>query len=146
MLAGASPIKIRRYSILWWLVLLVVAGIVGGLAFLLLKLLLSWDDPRLLIALMAVALLCELLIAIDMEATAPSKIDIGPGEKGFANDTPSETATVIAGFDSSDRGQVSIRGESWQAVRAAEESGLLPIGTVVVVVERKGLTLVVSAE
>lgn len=129
---------------LWWLVILVVAASVGGLAFLLLKLLLSWDDPRLLVALMAVALLCELLIAVDMEATAPSKIDIGPGEKGLANDTPSETATVIAGFDSSDQGQVSIRGETWQAVRASEESGLLPIGTVVAVVERKGLTLVVS--
>ncbi len=131
---------------LWWLVILVVAGIAGALAFLLLKLLLSWDDPRLLLALVAVALLCELLIAIDMEATAPSRIDIGPGEKGLANDTPSETATVTAGFDSSDQGQVSIRGETWQAVRASEESGLLPVGTVVVVVERKGLTLVVAAK
>ncbi len=123
-----------------------VAGVAGGLAFLLLKLLLSWDDPRLLVALMAIALLCELLVAIDMEATAPSKIDIGPGEKGLASDTPSETATVVAGFDSSDRGEVSIRGETWQAVRASGDSGLLLIGTAVLVVERKGLTLVVSAE
>jgi len=127
-------------------VILVVAGIAGSLVYLLLKLLLSWDDPRLLVALIAVALICEMLMAIEMEATAPSKIDIGPGEKGLVSDTPSETATVISGFDSSGRGQVSIRGETWQAIRESDESGLLPIGSAVRVVERKGLTLIVSAK
>lgn len=141
-----SAIEIRHYSVLWWLAIIAIAGIVGGLSFLLLKLLFSWDDPRLLVALIAVGLLCELLMAIEMQATAPSKIDIGPGEKGLVSDTPSETATVISGFDSLARGQVSIRGETWQAVRAPEDLGLLPIGSAVQVLERKGLTLVVSAK
>ena len=78
------------------------------------------------------------------DRNARSKIDIGPGEKGLVGDRPSETTTVISGFDTSDRGQVSIRGETWQTVRAPDDSGSLPKGTAVQVVERKGLTLVVS--
>lgn len=139
-------INIRRYSILWWLAIVVIAGVAGGLAFLLLKLLLSWNDPWLLVGLIVVALLCELLMAIDTEATAPSRIDIGPGEKGLISDSPNETATVISGFDLSNRGQVSIRGETWQAVLASDDPGLLREGTAVRVVNREGLTLVVSAE
>jgi membrane protein implicated in regulation of membrane protease activity len=125
--------------------MLVAAGIAGGLVFLLISHLLSWNDPRLLVALVAVAFLLELLTAIDMEANAPSRIDIGPGEKGLVGDTPHETAMVLSGFDSSNRGLVSIRGETWHAVRTPEDPGLLTEGTAVRVIRRKGLTLVVSA-
>jgi membrane protein implicated in regulation of membrane protease activity len=93
-----------------------------------------------------VAFLGDLAVALSMEAVAPTKVDIGPGEKTFVRDMPPERATVISGFDTSEHGQVSIRGESWQAVRALDDTGILSKGTAVHVVERRGLTLVVSAK
>lgn len=139
-------ITIRRYSILWWSTLLFTAAVIAGVAFLLLKFIFSVDDVRVLWALIVVVAILEWWTAYSMQGSAPSRIDIGPGEKGLATDTPAESAVVISGFDGTERGQVSIRGETWQAIHAPGESGPLPKGTEVRVIEREGLTLVVSTK
>jgi membrane protein implicated in regulation of membrane protease activity len=79
-----------------------------------------------------------------MEAIAPTKVSIGPGEKHLDSDPASETATIMSGFDSISYGQVSVRGETWRAIRAPDDTGNLTTGMSVNVVDRDGLTLVVS--
>ena len=66
------------------------------------------------------------------------------GEKQLVSDLPSEKATVVSGFDSAPDGHVSIRGEIWRASRAQGDSGALTTGMTVYVVDREGLTLIVS--
>ena len=137
-------IKAERFSKLWWLAILFTTGVAALFTILFVKLLTTWSNPSLLIAVAAVVMVCDTLIARSMEATAPSRIDIGPGEKGHVDDSLSETATVVSGFVDSERGRVAIRGETWHAVRVADEQGVLDRGVAVRVVERSGLTLIVS--
>lgn len=105
----------------------------------------DWSALTLGAAIAVAIILGDLAMAVSMQAVAPTRVDIGPGEKSFGADRPLEKATVISGFDASARGMVSIRGESWQAVRAADDEGAMPEGSVVRICERRGLTLVVSA-
>lgn len=135
----------KRHSVLWWLVMLPTSVIVGGTTFLLAR---HFTDLNVLslVGVAAVsALVADLAIAVAMEAIAPTKVHIGPGEKVLDSELPSEQATIIAGFDFSPHGQVSVRGEIWRAVRAPGDTGVLSKGLVVSVVDRNGLTLVVSA-
>lgn len=120
--------------------------VIGISAFLLLGNLTDWQTLKLVVAASVLTFLGDVVMAISMEAVAPTKVDIGPGEKNLVTDMPSESATVISGFDTSPQGQVLVRGEIWRAIRATEDSGILSKGTSARVVDRKGLTLIISAK
>lgn len=119
--------------------------LVGGTTFLLARRFTDFDVLSLVGVAAVSAFVADLAIAVAMEAIAPTRVAIGPGEKALNSELPSERATIITGFDSSPHGQVSVRGETWRAVRAPGDTGVLSTGMVVRVVDRNGLTLVVSA-
>lgn len=134
----------KRYSLTWWLVILPTSLTVGGTAILLTGLFTDWSlFVRVAVAALATSI-ADLAIAAGMEAVAPTRVHIGPGEKHLVSDSPAERAVIVSGFDSAPHGQVSIRGETWRAVRAPGDNGPLTTGMSVSVVDRDGLTLVVS--
>ena len=135
----------KRYSILWWSIVLPTSVIVGVPTFFLVGYLTVWDlSGRIAVAIIA-TLTADLVIAAAMEAVAPTKLSIGPGEKALKTETPAEEATILSGFDSSPHGQVSVRGETWMATRLADDSDVLSQGMSVRVVDRDGLKLIVSS-
>jgi membrane protein implicated in regulation of membrane protease activity len=143
-IANEFEIKMKRYSFTWWLVILPTSVTVGGTTILLASNLTDWS-VMVLVAVAAVStLIADLAIAASMEAIAPTKVSIGPGEKHLDSDLASEKATIMSGFDSISHGHVSVRGETWQAIRAPDDTGTLTTGMSVNVVDRDGLTLVVS--
>ena len=134
----------KRYSFTWWLVILPTSVTVGGTTILLTSNLTDWSVMTLVAVAVVLTFLADLAIAASMEAIAPTKISIGPGEKHLDSDLASEKATVMSGFDATSHGQVSVRGETWRAVRVPDDTGTLTTGMSVNVVDRDGLTLVVS--
>lgn len=135
----------KRYSQLWWMSLLLSSVVTGSLAFLALLFLTDWSLPKIVVASGFFVLLGDLTLALAMEKVAPTRIAVGPGERYLHTERSSDKATVLSGFDSSPQGQVSVRGETWQAVRAPGDEGNLAEGMSVQVVERDGLTLVVTS-
>ena len=136
----------RRYSRIWWVSVLLSSAVTGTTAFLLMIYLTEWSFPRILLTAGSVILLGDVILAFSMEAIAPTRIAVGPGERYMQADRSSDTAFVLSGFVTSSRGQVSVRGETWQAIRAQNDVGDLPEGTPVDVIERDGLTLIVSSQ
>jgi membrane-bound ClpP family serine protease len=135
----------KRYSPMWWMVVLPTSVVVGGTAFLLAGYLTDWGVPGRIAAALVLTVAADLAIAASIQVFAPTKVNIGPGERALNSELPSETARVIAGFEASSHGRVSIRGETWRATRAPGDVVPLTTGMHVNVVERDGLTLVVSA-
>ena len=135
----------KRYSILWWWLVLPTSVVVGVPAFLVAGEFTSLRFPGRIAVAVVVTFAADFAIAALMESVAPTRLNIGPGEKVLKSDIPDEQATVISGFDASARGKVSIRGESWTATRLAGDSGVLSEGMLVRVVDRKGLELIVSS-
>lgn len=134
----------KRHSLLWWLVMLPTSVLVGGTTFLLVRHFTDLTLLQLVAVAMIAAFLADVGIAAAMQAIAPSWVNIGPGEKVLKSDRPSEQATILSGFGYSPEGHVSVRGETWRAVRAPDDTGAISAGMVVSVVDRYGLTLVVS--
>ncbi|MBT8091578.1 MAG: NfeD family protein [Gammaproteobacteria bacterium] len=134
----------KRYSFTWWLVILPTSVTVGGTTILLASTFTDWGVVALVAVAAASTFLADLAIAASMEAVAPTKVNIGPGEKHLSSDLASEKATIMSGFDSISHGQVSVRGETWRAIRAPDDTGTLSAGMSVSVVDRDGLTLVIS--
>ena len=134
----------KRYSFTWWLVILPTSVTVGGTTIFLASNLTDWSVMTLVAVAAVLTFLTDLAIAASMEAIAPTKISIGPGEKHLDSDLASEKATVMSGFDANSHGQVSVRGETWRAIRVPDDTGALTTGMSVNVVDRDGLTLVVS--
>ncbi len=130
---------------MWWLVILPTSITVGGTSVLLASLLTDWGIFTILAVAAVATALADLALAAWMESIAPTRVHIGPGEKHLVSDLPSEKAVVVTGFDSVPHGQVSIRGETWRAVRAPGDTGALATGMAVNVVDREGLTLIVSS-
>ena len=137
-------ITMKRYSIAWWLVILPTSVTVGGTTILLTSNFTDWGIMPLIAVAAVSTVIADLAIAASMEAIAPTKVSIGPGEKHLVSDLASEKATIMSGFDSISHGQVSVRGEMWRAIRAPDDTGTLTVGMSVNVVDRDGLTLVVS--
>lgn len=137
-------VTMKRYSLTWWLVILPTSITVGGTSVLLASLLTDWSIFTILAVAAIATALADLAIAAWVETLAPTRVHIGPGEKQLASDLLSEQAIVVAGFDAGPHGQVLIRGETWRAVRAPGETGALTTGMSVSVVDREGLTLIVS--
>ena len=119
--------------------------VVGISAFLLLGNLTDWQTLKLMIAVGLLVFAGDLIMAFTMEAVAPTKVHIGPGEKVLVTDNPGEDAIVVSGFEDSAQGRVAIRGETWRAIRAPEDTGHLSAGATVRVIDRDGLTLVISS-
>jgi membrane protein implicated in regulation of membrane protease activity len=136
---------LKRYSILWWWLVLPTSVVVGVPAFLLAGEFTSLGFPGRIAVAVVLTFAADFAIAALMESVAPTRLDIGPGEKVLKSDIPVEQATVISGFNASARGKVAIRGESWTATRLAGDSGALSEGMLVRVVDRNGLELIVSS-
>lgn len=119
--------------------------VVGGTTFLLAGYLTEWGVAERIAAALVLTLAADIAVAASIQVFAPTRVNIGPGERALISELPSETARVIAGFDSSSNGRVSVRGETWQATRAPGDVVRLTAGMEVNVVARDGLTLVVSA-
>lgn len=135
----------KRYSLMWWLVVLPTSVFVGGTTFLLAGFLTDWGILGRLIAAAISTFVADLAIAAWMEEIAPTKVSIGPGEKRINSEMASEKAKIMCGFDASSHGRVSVRGETWLATRVPGDTGDFCVGMDVNVVAREGLTLVVSA-
>lgn len=135
----------KRYSPMWWLAVLPTSVVVGGTTFLLAGYLTEWGIAERISAALVLTVAADLAVAACIQVFAPTKVNIGPGERALNSELPSETARIIAGFESSSNGRVSVRGETWRATRAPDDVVRLTAGMEVNVVARDGLTLVVSA-
>ena len=135
----------KRYSLAWWLVVLPTSLIVGVTTFLLAGYFTDWGLTERAATAFALALAADLAVAALIQVFAPTKVNIGPGERALVSELPSETARVVGGFESSAQGRVSVRGETWQAMRVPDDAIRLTAGMDVNVVARDGLTLIVSA-
>ena len=131
---------------LWWWLVLPTSLVVGAPAFFLLGQFTGLELLGRIAVALAVTFAVDFAIAASMESLAPTRLNIGPGEKVLETDVPAEQAIVISGFEASRRGKVSIRGETWKATRLAGDSGVLSEGMPVRVVDRNGLELIVSSD
>lgn len=134
----------KRFSRDWWLVILVVTVGISVAAFLLLR---SRDlhPAELILYCLGISFLADVVTAISMEAIVPTRVTIGPGDRHLRDDLPTELALVVSEFDGAGAGQVRVRGETWQA--RSSSIGFRPmLGSRVRVVNRDGLTLIVSAD
>lgn len=135
----------KRFSILWWSIILPTSVIVGLPTFFLVGHFADWEIPERTAVAVIATLAADLLIAASMEAVAPTKVNIGPGEKALKSEALAEKAIIVSGFDSSRHGQVSIRGETWSATRLPDDTEVLSAGMSVRVVARDELNLIVSS-
>jgi len=134
----------RRFSRTWWITILLVSDVIGVGAIFLLYALTNLGFVSILAVGVALIFLGDLLLAVYMEAVAPTRVSVGPGEKLRNSDVPAEKATVVADFDDAGRGRVSIRGETWRAMQSSEAQESLTQGARVRVVRRDGLILIVT--
>lgn len=136
----------KRYSLLWWLAVIPTSVLVGLPTFFWLGFETDWGVWERIAIALSCSLVVDLAVAAWIERTAPTKVRIGPGERATDDDSPADEAVVLTGFGSSSSGRVSVRGETWAAVRRADDDGDISIGSIVTVVDRTGLSLVVSAK
>lgn len=135
----------KRYSLMWWSVVLPTSVVVGGSTFLLAGFLTDWGVLERVAVAVVLTVAADLAIAAWVQSIAPTRVHIGPGEKMRDSELLAEKATVVGGFDSSSHGRVSVRGETWRATHAPDDAVSLSVGMDVEVVGRDGLTLVVSS-
>ena len=135
----------KRYSTAWWLAIVPTTAVVGVPIFLVLGNQTDWGVPGRVALALACAFAVDLAIAAWMERIAPTRVSIAPGERLTVADVAIEEAIVIDGFDASAEGRVSVRGETWSAIRSPDDTEEIAAGMTVSVVDRDGLSLVVSA-
>jgi membrane protein implicated in regulation of membrane protease activity len=135
-----------RFSRRWWLVIGATTLVIGAAAFLVLQFWTALALEQLILYWLIITLVGDMITAISMEAVAPTRVTIGPGDRQFDADHLAELAVVVVGFDDAGQGRVRIRGETWRARQAEDNRVSLKSGTEVRVVERDGLTLVVAAD
>ncbi len=134
----------RRFSTQWWLVIGAATLIVGAAAFLLLRYGTGLGLEQLILYWLLITFLGDVITAVSMEAVAPTRVTIGPGDRRLDADAPEERAVVVCAFDDSGHGKVRIRGETWRARQVAEDGARPETGGQVRIVDREGLTLIVS--
>ena len=141
----AMPLAVpKRFSRDWWLTILVVTLGISVATFLLLR---GRDlhPGELVLACLGLSFLGDVVTALSMEAIAPTRVTIGPGDRQLRDDLPTELALVVSEFDGAGVGRVRIRGETWRA--RGSRAGFRPtLGTRVRVINRDRLTLIVSAD
>lgn len=135
----------KRYSVLWWLAVIPTSVLVGVPMFLLLGHRTDWGVwERVSVALVCTAIV-ELAVVAWIQRVAPTKVRVGPGERQTVDDAAVDEAVVLSGFGESLHGRVAVRGETWSAVRSADDTSYIGSGATVRIVDRVGLSLVVSA-
>lgn len=139
------PIAVpKRFSRDWWLTLLVVTVGISVATFLLLRDR-GLHPAELILYCLGMSFLGDLVTALSMEATVPTRVTIGPGDRQLKDDLPAELALVVSAFDGEGMGRVRVRGETWQA--RGSSAGFRPTtGSRVRVIDRDGLTLIVSED
>lgn len=134
----------KRFSRDWWLAILVLTVGFGVVAFLILRDR-GLHSGELLVYCLGISFLGDVVTALSMEAIVPTRVTIGPGDRQSRHDLPAERALVVSEFDDAGVGHVRIRGETWRA--RASGAGFRPtLGSRVRVIDRDGLTLIVSAD
>ena len=134
----------RRFSPRWWLVIGAATLIVGAAAFLILRFGTGLGITQMIVFWLIITFVGDVITAASMEAVAPTRVTIGPGDRRLDADAPEERAVVVSVFDDSGHGKVRVRGEIWRARQAAEDRTRPQAGERVRVVDRDGLTLIVS--
>lgn len=135
-----------RFSRRWWLVIGATTFVIGAAVFLVLRYWTALALEQLILYWLIITFVGDVITAISMEAVAPTRVTIGPGDRQFDADHLAEVAVVVVGFDDAGQGRVRIRGETWRARQAETDRVSLQSGTEVRVVARDGLTLVVAAD
>jgi membrane protein implicated in regulation of membrane protease activity len=124
---------VRLTSGLKWLIIAIETACLGSLAAWILWRIDRLAEPEAVAGALAIIAAGDILTALLMQRFAPTRITVEPGESARA------IATVLSGFDDSERGRVQVRGETWMA-RSTTPLRLAP-GTRVRVLGRSGLTL-----
>lgn len=102
------------------------------------------EGMPLLLWILGILFLGDVLAAIGIEMTAPSRITIGPGERA-SNDAPMrECAAVLSEVAGDREGRVRIRGETWKARLADPAARPIAAGRQARVVARDGLALLIA--
>jgi membrane protein implicated in regulation of membrane protease activity len=141
-----SAVVPRRFSRNWWALMAAATTVIGTVVFLILAFATDIQSFRLIGYWLGLTLLGDTLTALSMEAVAPTRVIIGPGDRRANNDLPTERAIVVSGFGDADTGEVQVRGEIWRAKRVADGRIRLAVGASVRVLNRDGLTLLVSPD
>ncbi len=128
----------------WWISLASASCLFGLLTYLALRLTGMVDDDRLALYMLIGIGLGDVLVALSLEVTAPTRVTLGPADRRMASSRLEATAEVVSGFHGSAEGRVQVRGETWQARMADGQAATLPAGSILNVIERDGLVLVVS--
>ena len=128
---------------LWLAPLLLSSVVTGGGSFALLVLLTDLSLATVIAVSVALILVGDIALAFIMQAVSPTRVKVGPGDRRLNAEIPEELGMVATNFRNR-HGLVSIRGEKWQARQALGCRGRLEAGGAVRIVERDGLTLIVS--
>ena len=134
----------KRYSRLWWASILLSSVVTGGGSLLLITMLTDLPLETTVKVSAVLVLLGDIVLALWMETISPTRILIGPGDRRLRGDAPRELGTVIGDFENGS-GNVSVRGECWQAIQDPGCKRRLKAESQVRVLERRGLTLVVAS-
>ncbi len=129
---------------MWWATILLSSVVTGGGSFALLTLLTELPIETVVKVSVALIVAGDIVLALLMEASSPTRIMLGPGDRRHRSELPRELGTVMSDFKHG-RGSVSIRGERWRARQTAGCDQQLEAGAAVRVLDRAGLTLLVAA-
>lgn len=135
----------NRFSRPWWITLAFSSVTVATVGYLALGQLTDWPPAWRILAVLGLTTIVDFTTAKWMESIAPTRIDVGPGEKALITDASAETGRVVSGFDATRHGIVLVRGELWKAKQIDNDPDPLGSGNRVRILERSGLTLVVTS-
>ena len=134
----------KRHSRFRWAHILLSSIVMGGSSFVAVRLLTDLPIATVAVISLTFVLVGDIALALLMQAISPTHVTLGPGERWHKAEVPLELGTVVHRFD--DRhGKVSIRGETWRARQTNGCAERLHPGNRVRIVERDGLTLIVTA-
>jgi len=120
----------------------IAVGVVGFLSF---QIISGVTVAQFILFWFALTAVVDIMVARGMQRIGPTRVTIGPGEKQFDADKLKKLATVVSGFSDSDIGKVRIHGEIWSARLVPNDGAHVRTGNSVMVVDRDGLILLVSA-
>lgn len=147
MYASHSDMPMRiptRFSRAWWYWLAAAAMIGGAAACFIYFSTVAFPSLGWLSVFLVGSFVGDVVLAIGMEAVAPSRVVIGPGDRVFDSSPVNIRAEVVSAFSASGSGRVIIRGEVWNARFAGEIRSAVLAGEEVLVKGRDGLTLLVD--
>jgi membrane-bound ClpP family serine protease len=136
------PIKFSKE---WWLWLANGAFLFGAITYVALFISgRSFSFTEFLVFVVLGSVVGDLLMAAAFEIAAPSSITLRPGEKSHSDDSLSDEALVMSGFENTINGHIEANGERWNARIASGNSAFLKPGDRVSIIDREGLCLLVE--